>query len=335
MPEVGDPRHQGSTSTGRSGSVLIVSSERDEHAGAVRAHLTGLGVDHHLLDLSRFPEDIGLILRYANGGSPVALLRGVDGVDIDAARVRAVWYRRPQPFGIPPSLNRPSHRTFAYSESHEAIAGLWQILDVFWMNHPTRDEVAARKAYQLGVASACGLEIPRTLISNDPSEVSRFVADGGSNGTIYKAFSATEAEWRETRLVRAEELAVLDQVRHAPVIFQDYVPARFDLRITVVGDQMFAAAIHSQDTQYPVDFRIDMNRAKVETHDLPTDVSSALADFMGRLGLVYGAIDMRVTPDGRYVFLEVNPAGQWLFIEGRTGQPISSAVAQTLAGPRI
>jgi hypothetical protein len=91
------------------------------------------------------------------------------------------------------------------------------------------------------------------------------VAEGGSNGTIYKAFSATEAEWRETRLVPAEELAVLDQVRHAPVIFQDYVPAAlFDLRVTVVGDDMFAAAIHSQDTQYPVDFRIDMNRAKVE-----------------------------------------------------------------------
>lgn len=333
-PEVGDPGKQGSMSGRgvRSGSVLIISSERDEHAGAVATQLTGLGVEHHLLDLAQFPETIGLVLRYANGASPSALLRGVNGADIDLARVRAVWYRRPQPFGIPASLSRPSHRTFAYSESHEAIAGLWQTLDVFWMNHPTRDEVAARKAYQLGVASSCGLEIPATLISNDPSEVGRFLAERGSNGTIYKSFSATQQEWRETRLVRDEELAVLDQVRHAPVIFQEYVPARFDLRVTVVGDQIFAAAIHSQDTQYHVDFRIDMNRAKVEAHELPTGVASRLVEFMRRLGLVYGAIDMRLTPDGRYVFLEVNPAGQWLFIEGRTGQPISAAVAQTLAG---
>lgn len=316
----------------RAGSVLIISSERDEHATAVAANLSDLGVEHHLLDLARFPEQIGLVLRYANGASPVAQLRGVGGADIDLARVRAIWYRRPQPFGIPSSLSRPSHRTFAYNESHEAIAGLWQMLDVFWMNHPTRDEVAARKVYQLGVARASGLEIPPTLISNDPAEVRRFLGEHGSKGTIYKAFSATQQEWRETRLVRDEELAVLDQVRHAPVIFQEYVPARFDLRVTIVEDHIFAAAIHSQDTEYQVDFRIDMNRAKVEPHELPTEVARGLADFMRRLGLVYGAIDMRLTPNGRYVFLEVNPAGQWLFIEGRTGQPITATVARTLAG---
>jgi glutathione synthase/RimK-type ligase-like ATP-grasp enzyme len=74
-----------------------------------------------------------------------------------------------------------------------------------------------------------------------------------------------------------------------------------------------------------------MNRASIEAHSLPGDVESSVRDLVRRLGLVYGAIDMRLTPDGRYVFLEVNPAGQWLFIEGRTGQPITSAVARTLA----
>ncbi len=334
MAEVADPgkRDPEPERAARPGSILIISSERDEHAGAVANQLTRLGVEHHLLDLAGFPENVGLVLRYANEAAPAALLRGVGGADIDLANVGAVWYRRPQPFVIPASLNRPSHRTFAYNESHEAIAGLWQMLDVFWMNHPTRDEVAARKAYQLGVARSSGLEIPPTLISNDPAEVRNFLAERGSRGTIYKAFSATQQEWRETRLVRDEERALLDQVRHAPVIFQEYVPARFDLRVTVVGDQIFAAAIHSQDTQYQVDFRIDMNRAKVEPHELPTEVATSLAGFMARLGLVYGAIDMRLTPDGRYVFLEVNPAGQWLFVEGRTGQPISAAVAHTLAG---
>jgi len=330
-PASRDSRHERAA---RSGLILIISSERDEHAGAVANELTRLGVEQHLLDLSQFPENIGLILRYDGEAAPAALLRGVNGADIDLAKVRAVWYRRPQPFVLSPGLSRPSHRTFAYNESHEAIAGLWQMLDVFWMNHPTRDEVAARKAYQLGVARSSGLEIPPTLISNDPTEVRRFLAERGSNDTIYKSFSATQQEWRETRLMRDEELAVLDQVRHAPVIFQEYVPARFDVRVTVVGDQIFAAAIHSQDTQYLVDFRIDMNRAKVEPHDLPAETATSLLGFMQRLDLVYGAIDMRLTPDGRYVFLEVNPAGQWLFIEGRTGQRISAAVAETLAGQR-
>ncbi len=312
--------------------ILIISSERDEHAGAVGSELSRLGADHHLLDLAQFPENIRLILRYDGEALPAATLRGVSGADIDLREVRAVWYRRPQPFVLSPGLTRPSHRTFAYNESHEAIAGLWQMLDVFWMNHPTRDEVAARKAYQLGVARSSGLDIPPTLISNDPSEVRLFLAERGSKETIYKAFSATQQEWRETRLVGDEELAVLDHVRHAPVIFQEYVRARFDVRVTIVGEQIFAAAIHSQDTQYRVDFRIDMDRAKVESHDLPAGIATSLLGFMRRLGLVYGAIDMRLTPDGRYVFLEVNPAGQWLFMEGRTGQPISAAVAEVLAG---
>jgi glutathione synthase/RimK-type ligase-like ATP-grasp enzyme len=319
----------------RRGSVLIISSPGDEHARAVANELDRLGVSHDLLDLAQFPETIGLILRYPNGGSPVAVLRGVGGADINLAEVRAVWYRRPQPFTIAPHLTRPSHRAFAYNEAQEAVAGLWQTLDVFWMNHPTRDEVAARKAYQLKVAVASGLEIPRTLISNDPDEVRRYLDERGSQETIYKSFSATELEWRETRLVGTDELTVLDQVRHAPVIFQEYVPAVVDLRVTVVGDDFFAAGIHSQDTRYRVDFRIDMNRASIEAHSLPGDVESGVRDLMRRLGLVYGAIDMRLTPDGRYVFLEVNPAGQWLFIEGRTGQPISAAVARTLAGAGI
>jgi len=321
IPESGD----------RNGSVLIVSSARDEHAAAVAADLVRRGVEHHLLDLTQFPETVGLVLRYADGESPIAELRGVGGADIDLSGVGTVWYRRPQPFGIPSNLTRPSHRAFAYNEANEAIAGLWQTLDVFWMNHPTRDEVAARKAYQLRVASACGLEIPRTLISNDPAEVGRFLAERGSQEIIYKSFSATELEWRETRIVGDEERAVLDQVRHAPVIFQEYIAALIDLRVTVVGDEIFAAAIHSQETQYRVDFRIDMNQAAIEAYDLPEAVTSKVGAFMRRLGLVYGAIDMRLTPDGRYVFLEINPAGQWLFIEGRTGQPITAAVARTLA----
>jgi hypothetical protein len=52
---------------------------------------------------------------------------------------------------------------------------------------------------------------------------------------------------------------------------------------------------------------------------------------MRRLGVVYGAINMQLTPDGRYIFLEINPPGEWLFIEERTGQPISEAVSEVLA----
>ncbi len=102
------------------------------------------------------------------------------------------------------------------------------------------------------------------------------------------------------------------------------------MRVTIVGDRIFAAAIHSQETSYKVDFRMDMANATVEPVDLPTRVEKKLHALMRRLGLVYGAIDMRLTPSGEHVFLEINPAGQWLFVEQHTRQPIAAEMARLL-----
>lgn len=310
--------------------ILVVSSLADEHAHVVLAELARLGARARLLDLARFPLELRLSLRFDDGGRDF-LLQVPDECTLPLSAVQAVWWRRPRPFELHPAITRPSHRVFAYNECQEAITGLWQALDAVWVNHPTHDEVAARKVYQLRVAQETGLDIPRTLISNDPAAVRAFLSEQGANPTVYKAFSATEHDWRETRLLRSDEQEGLDNVVHAPVIFQEYVPAAVDLRVTVVGSEIFAAAIHSQETSYPVDFRMEMSRARVEATRLPPDVEHRLRALMARLGLTYGAIDMRLTPDDRYVFLEINPAGQWLFIEQRTGQPISATLAALLA----
>ncbi|MBA2278690.1 MAG: alpha-L-glutamate ligase [Chloroflexia bacterium] len=297
---------------------------------AVLRHLARLGAPAELLDLSRFPKELQISLGSDPAGGRDTRLRFPDSREINFAEVRAVWWRRPQPFEIDPAIRRPGHRVFAYNESHEAFAGLWLALDACWVNHPTATETSARKPYQLRVAQEVGLTIPHTLITNDPVAARAFVA-AQPGGAIYKAFSATEQEWRETRLLRPEEIAGLDNVAYAPVIFQEYVPAGVDLRITVIGNAIFPAAIHSQETSYPVDFRMDMSQARVEPVTLPAETEASLLRLMARLGIVYAAIDMRRTPDGHYVFLEVNPAGQWLFIEQRTSQPITSTLARYLS----
>jgi glutathione synthase/RimK-type ligase-like ATP-grasp enzyme len=175
-------------------------------------------------------------------------------------------------------------------------------------------------------------ELPLAIVRHPLPRPNIFLSRD-TDRVIYKSFSATAEEWRETRVLKSHELDLIDNVRLAPVIFQEYIPAVVDLRITVIGDRFFPAAIHSQETSYVVDFRMDMGRARVESCELPAEVRAGLSALMGHLGLVYGAIDMRLTPGGRYVFLEVNPAGQWLFIEQRTGQPITAAVAQALMSP--
>jgi glutathione synthase/RimK-type ligase-like ATP-grasp enzyme len=310
--------------------IAIISRPEDVHAATVLERLRRLGACARIVDLSCFPRQMALAIRYDDGGSDFAL-RLPDGSDLALAECRAIWWRRPQPFTLHAEIEQSDSRTFTYNECFEAFAGLWPALDAFWVNDPARDEVAAHKAYQLRVAQAVGLPIPETLITNDPQQARAFAERRGHGRTIYKAFSATEQHWRETRLLRPEELALLDSVRYAPVIFQEYIPARVDLRITVIGEEIFPAAIHSQETAYAVDFRMDMTNARMEATRLPAEVERGLRTLMTRLGLVYGAIDMRLTPDGRYVFLEVNTAGQFLFVEDATGMPISAALARLLA----
>jgi glutathione synthase/RimK-type ligase-like ATP-grasp enzyme len=313
-------------------SVLILAQERDEHATAVAAELERLGGHPVIVDTSLFPDRARLIARYEtceHCRERVFLLE-LDRGRIDLGDVGAAWWRRPQHPAPSPRLIRQDHQVFAVNETYEALRGLWHALDVIWINDPGRDDVAHRKLLQLRVAQQAGLAIPSTLVTNDVAAARAFVDAHGYRDVICKAFSATEQQWRETRLVGEQELAALDNVRYAPVIFQEYVPADVDLRVTVVGDRIFPAAIHSQQSAYPVDFRMDMANTRIEPDELPWEVSERLLDLMQRLGIVYGAIDLRRTPDGRHVFLEVNPAGQWLFVELATGQPIAEAVAREL-----
>jgi hypothetical protein len=309
--------------------ILVISHHRDEHAQSVMVELSRRGVATRLLDLSRFPLQLCLSMNYDGPGGN----RFVFGCDKDGLNLNdcgAIWWRRPQPPSVEGAVGRAAHQQFALSESHEALQGLWQSVDTFWINEPARDMVANRKAYQLQVAGQIGLEIPRTLITNCPQAARDFVQRLGPGQVIYKAFSATEQDWRETRLLRENEFGQIENVRYAPVIFQSYIEADVDLRITVIGDRIFSAAIHSQDTSYKVDFRMDIRQARIEPVTLPAEVEAKLFKLMQRLGLVFGAIDMRRRPDGSHVFLEINPAGQWLFIERQTGQPITQAIATML-----
>jgi glutathione synthase/RimK-type ligase-like ATP-grasp enzyme len=237
------------------------------------------------------------------------------------------------PFTIDPAIADPGKAAWAYNECREAMSGLWAALDVTWVSPPQATEAAMMKSWQLRVASAVGLEIPRTLITNSPREARDFVAAIGVDRTVYKAFSATVDNWRETRALRPSELGLLDAVRYAPAIFQEYVPVSVDLRVTLIGDEVYPAAIHARELEDPVDSRVRLDEVRMEPTTLPGPVVAALYRLLGRMGLRYAAVDLRRTPDGRYVFLEINPAGQWIFVEERTGQPMTDAMARLLAAP--
>lgn len=310
-------------------AVLVIAQEGDAHTQAVVGEIRRLGSEAVVADLSEFPQRCWLSIRYTCCGEREFQFTIGDRTH-DLADFGSAWWRRPQQPLISDDITTETHRMFAANEVAEALSGLWYALDAFWVNDPAKDHVAHRKIGQLRVAQDCGLTLPETLITNDADQARIFIDRRGYRNVVYKSFSAIEQEWRETRVLREEELSLIDYVRYAPVIFQEYIEALYDLRITVVGDEIFPAAIHSQQTSYPADFRMDMANARISPVELPDQVQAQLRDFMKRLGLQYGAIDMRLRPDGEYVFLEINPAGQWLFVEEVTSQPIAASIARIL-----
>ncbi len=312
--------------------IVVISHLQDPHAVRVLEALASRGADTFLFDLADLPAAATLSVDYRVPATPRARIAHATAGPIDLSRATAVWWRRPQ-FVRLDSITDADARGFAHGEWQEALYGLWELLACPWMNQPVRDEVASRKALQLAVASRLGLRVPDTLLTSDADEARAFIERHGMGKTIYKIFSATHQVWRETRLVQPDDLAMLDGLHLAPVIFQEFVPAVADLRITIVGDDIFPMAIDSRGTGYEVDFRVSLATAATSVWELPDHVADALRRLMAHFGLAYGAVDLRVTEDGEYVFLEINTAGEFLFAEHRCGLPITGAVAGWLAEP--
>ena len=308
--------------------ILVVSYPGDEHTVNVIQRLEGNGREVVLLDLSDFPAHKGLVLSWPIDNSPAYLINDSNGI-IDLKKTHVGWWRRVRPFSIDQAIASPSMRAFAESETSQAISGMLDALQCTWVNPRGSDAAAQHKPFQWATARKVGLQLPRTLVTTKPDAARKFITEVGVGKTIFKAFLASLDAWRETRLVEREDFERLDLVRYAPVIFQEYVEG-VDLRITVIGDKVFAAEIDAQNTSYPVDMRMVVGEARVRPTQLPPKLLAALLELQSQLGLRYGAIDMRRTPSGEYIFLEVNPAGQWLFVEQRTGMPISQTVADFL-----
>jgi glutathione synthase/RimK-type ligase-like ATP-grasp enzyme len=203
-------------------------------------------------------------------------------------------------------------------------------------------ERADHKPLQLRVAQQVGLEVPRTLATNDPAAARAFAREC-RHGVVAKpalpvAIHGDEADTVHVvyaNVLRDEDLDALDGLRYAPMIFQERVARAVELRCVVVGRRVFAASIEFDASARD---SVDWRRSALDTldawrpYDLSPAVAARLIAMLDRFGLNYGAFDLIATPDGRHVFLEVNPCGQFAWLDFYAGLPIVDAVADTLVG---
>lgn len=320
--------------------ILILSNSTDVHADQVESILQQRGLSVRRLDTRDFPicQKLAIRIKPTIGDKTLYDCRWIDL--LLEHEVSAIWYRRPTaPSYLPQATLAPRMRQYIEAESTNVLADLWSTLSCRWLpGEPHVIQRARHKILQLRLAAASGLEIPPTLITNDPQEAREFyrqhngfIISKSPSGAFLESAYANSVR-RYTEPVTHRDLGYLDAVKHCPILFQTYIPKKFELRCTVVDSQVFAAAIYSQHSQRTRhDWRrYDRSRTPYQPYDLPEEICRQLVELVQRLQLRYGAIDLIYTQDERYVFIEINPNGQFLFIEQATSLPISAAIAEAL-----
>jgi len=309
--------------------ICICAREDDQHAVKVAEILKSRhGEETFVFDTAQFPESVSLSATFRDGRGEFSLATSTNP-HVPLLEIRSVWWRRPQPMLLDPRITDGAVRNFTFQECVSALYGVLGCCDALWVNDLKNDTAAEYKPYQLKVAGELGFRIPATLITNDPARITEFW-EQESGSVVYKAFNQRGLAWRPTRLLTKEDFELMPHVRHAPVIFQAYIPGARDIRATVIGDSIFAAEFDIERLD-SADHRMRMSDLPCRSHQLSADVEKRARAMMDRLGLEYGALDFRLTPEGEYVFFEVNTAGEFLYIEERTGQPIADQLAAHLA----
>ncbi len=317
--------------------LLITRSDDNASVDMVARALVARGVQPIRLDTDRYPESVWLSTSYAGGRWTRTLSTPHETVDL--GEVTALWYRRFFAGGsLPASLG--DMREASVNEARRTMYGTIAALGCFELDPLVAVRKADHKELQLTKAAEFGLDVPATLFSNEPRAVKQFWEQVG--GKMITKMQSSFAIYREgvetvvyTNAVKVDDLSDLDGLRFCPMTFQELVEKVVELRVTVVGRQVFAASI---DSQKKAETSLDWRRDGVgliedwQPYTLPEPVREGLLKLTAEFGLNYAAADFIVTKDGRHVFLEINAGGEWFWLARAPGLPIAEALADTLAG---
>jgi glutathione synthase/RimK-type ligase-like ATP-grasp enzyme len=311
--------------------LLILTSVRDFAADFLIVELLKRGLPYFRLNTEDIAgADFSFLLDAGKTESEISVAPRTLALD----EVSAVWYRRaihPSPRGDALSAHE---RQFVAGEMRHLATALVRNTNALWVNPIDRVTAAEHKLYQLEIARSVGLKVPRTLVSRDGKALRDF-ANGNPSGTICKpifhGFFFDGAE-RFSAYTRRVQVADLDEesVALCPVLLQEEIPRDADIRTTVIGRDWFVAEIKGKGDI--VDWRSPKSDVSYAVSEVGDDVRQKCRTLLDRLGLVYGAFDFIRTPDGELVFLEVNPTGEWAWLEDMLGFPMRDAFIQLFYG---
>lgn len=310
-------------------TILILARDLDPAADAMVEAVQARGARVYRVNTGWFPAQLSLAAEL-RGGRWCGHLR-TPAHTIDLAQVTAVYYRSPEAFQFPTSL-ASEVREHAFLEAKYGLGGVLASLPAVWVNHPSRLADAAYKPVQLVRAHECGLEVPETVLTNEAAAFEEFARRGRTVTKMLGAGSLTydgvhNVAW--TRVLDAADLDDLSGIETTVHLGQRWVPKSFEARVMAIGDRLTAVGIHAGTERAHVDWRSDYDALRYQLIELPPQVADGIHALMRRFGLLYAALDFVVSPNG-WVFLELNPGGQYGWLEAATGVSFTGQLADLL-----
>jgi len=309
--------------------ILVITSKNDPHVGMVQKHLDEPFI---ILDPKDYP---GKTMTYL--WEPPFFKIWANGEDI--TECNAIWYRKPifyEPYEIPTDL---AYQRFAHSAYEHTFKALYALLrNKLWVSDPWAIFHGNNKLYQIELAYALGFKIPKTIVSGDPQRVGNFI--DSAEHIITKPMTTESVQLGEkTYLMYTTSVKPginLSGLPLAPAIFQEEVSNECDVRVTVIGERIFACEIYRTGTMAPeIDWRKGQLTGNLIYKACKPPFPEMCVELVRQMGLKFGAIDFIRDHEGQYWFMEINPNGQWGFIEENTGLPLSKAMAELLTGTTI
>ncbi|MBI4993557.1 hypothetical protein HZC33_01175 [Candidatus Wolfebacteria bacterium] len=317
--------------------LILTNSEDGKHTDVVLEKLQQADQNVFRFDSDRFANG-EIIIDFENNHRRCEFAMYSHDQVINSRNIKSVWYRRPNHFNL--QIQDLVQRNYAEQEIKNLLDGLWTMVpDIFWLSNPKSLEQARKKLFQLKLARELGFLIPETIVTNDPNRVHEFFKT--YNGKIvFKAFYHEFLNYGDrafnipTTLITEKHLEKLELVKKMPCLFQEFIDKKYELRITVVGQKIFPVKIYSQEnSQTTVDWRNPefINKLRYEVVSIPEALVKTCLTMLNELELSFGAFDFVVDKIGEIFFLEINPNGQWYWMESQTNVPISDAIVDILS----
>lgn len=254
--------------------------------------------------------------------------------------ISAIIYRRPKPISLPNNYDEFYNRHIALEWS-EVLEGFLSHIPIhLWINHPSLNYLASHKIEQLNRAKQCGLKTPKSIITNQREVAHQFIIDL-KGSVIVKPLSSGYIEREKpdddtliyTRKFPLSKLDLLEKIDECPVLFQEQIEKIMDVRVTVVDNELIAigmTSLNNSNEQILDIRRNDMENVIYSKLSVPRNIEKSILSLMKCYKLRFGALDFAISPKDEWIFFEINPNGQWAWLDQCAGAKISDIYIKSL-----